>query len=244
MFLALGFSEQEHKIYLVLLQNGALTVAQIAKMTQLHRPTVYQLLPNLLDRQLISSVERGKRTVYMAESPEKLQHAFQVLADQFQEAIPELQMMYQKKSSQPIAKFFEGKKGISFVFEDIVQSLKKGDVFYRYSSRAKGVNTESYLPKNYRALRDAKQLERFVITNEETAEKKKKRLERATKIIPKEFGLFDYNITELIYGNKVAFLDYNTETAFLIENSVIADFQKKLFKVLYAKLDAQKEKHP
>ena len=62
------------------------------------------------------------------------------------------------------------------------------------------------------------------------------RLERSVKFVPKNYGLFDYDITEILYGDKIAFIDYNTETGLIIENPVIAEFQKKIFKLLYDKL--------
>ena len=47
------------------------------------------------------------------------------------------------------------------------------------------------------------------------------------------FGLFYYEISELIDSQKVAFMDYQTETAIVIENPAIAEFQKKIFQMLY-----------
>lgn len=87
-----------------------------------------------------------------------------------------------------------------------------------------------------RKLRDQKQLERFVITNAATQERKKPRLEKSVKIVPRNFDLFEYDATELIYADKIAFVDYNTETAVIIENPKLAEFQKKIFKLLFMKL--------
>jgi hypothetical protein len=65
---------------------------------------------------------------------------------------------------------------------------------------------------------------------------KKPRLERELRIIPKNIDDFQDNIFMTIYANKVAFVDFNTETSILIENKDIADFQKKLFKLLFKSL--------
>ncbi len=56
------------------------------------------------------------------------------------------------------------------------------------------------------------------------------------KIVPRNFDLFEYDATELIYADKIAFVDYNTETAVIIENPKLAEFQKKIFKLLFMKL--------
>ena len=44
------------------------------------------------------------------------------------------------------------------------------------------------------------------------------------------------NVIEIIYGNKVAYIDLNSESAFIIENEKIAAFQRKLFLLLYDRL--------
>ncbi|MDO8521576.1 MAG: hypothetical protein Q7S52_05670 [bacterium] len=122
------------------------------------------------------------------------------------------------------------------MYEDILATLSKGGIFYRYSSTKEARREGFYVPKNYRARRDAKKLERYVITSKGSASRKSPRLERAIKTIPPSSDLFAYNITQLIYGPKVAFVDYNTETAIIIENPIIAKFQERLFKLLYQRL--------
>lgn len=236
MLKTLGLSDHESKIYLALLRISPATIAQIGKETGMHRPTIYQCLPHLVEMGIVTKGSIGKRAVFHAESPEKLRLMFDQLAIDFTSSIAELDELHRNKKNKPVAKFYEGKDGITNIFSDIVHSLKKGEVFYRYSSGNGKVDLEKFLPKDYREVRDQKQLQRFVITNDETKSVKKNRLDRALKVVPKEKGEFDFNVTQIIYGNKVAFLDYNTETAFVIENKIIAEYQKYLYKLLYAKL--------
>jgi len=108
-------------------------------------------------------------------------------------------------------------------------------MYFRYSS-ALALNREKFIPKDYRSVRDKKGLERLIITNESTRGLHVKRLGREVKAVPADFDLFEYNISQLIYGNKVSLIDYNTKTAITIENAMIAEFQKKIFKLLFKKL--------
>lgn len=233
---SLGLNQSEGLIYLTLLTRGHLTITQIAKYSKLHRPLIYKSLPELERKQLVTETPRGKRIFYMAESPKKLESLFDELKNSFENNLPELLRTYENQSQKPIIKFLGGKEGIKFVYDDILNTLNRGDVFYRYSSAKNMRKRGSYIPKNYEQRRDAKQIERFVITNKKTAERKRNRLDRDIKIIPTQFDPFEYNITQLIYGDKLAFVDYNTETATIIENHTIVQFQKKLFQLLYSKL--------
>ena len=138
---------------------------------------------------------------------------------------------------KPRVRFLQGRDGTKRVFDDIVRSLKKGDVFYRYSSNTDGQEKkDKYVPRGYRKMRDEKKLERQVITNEQTGAQKVAKLDRFIKIMPNDFGPFEHNVTEIIYGDKIAYIDYNSETAMIIESKKIADFQRHLFKMLYKRL--------
>lgn len=229
----IGLTGHQSEIYLALVEMGPSKISQIAKHTGLHRPTIYQALHELDNSGLITTAPRGKQTLYIAEPPDKLTPLLEQLSQNFSAVLPLLKQTYITRSKRPIVKFLEGAKGITFVYDDIARTLKRGDVFYRFSSRKDTTRGDRYLPASYRQRRDQKQLQRFVITNLPLSREKKSKLERAVKVIPPKYGLFQYDITELIYGDKVAFVDYNTETAFIVENPLIAEFQRKIFKIIY-----------
>ena len=232
----LGLSAHESSVYLNLLQNGPATIGALAKRTGIYRPALYKLVPTLTEKGLVSRVQtKHKQQHYRAESPERLDSLFENAKRRLEEALPELASLYTHHQSRPVVRFLEGKAGIRSVFSDILTTLKRGDIFYRYSS-IKEIPSRSYLPPRYEEIRDNKQLERLVITNAPMAQTKPPRLERETKVVPSEYDLFDDNVTHLIYGDKVAVIDYNTETAIIIESKVIAEFQRKLFLLLYRKL--------
>lgn len=231
----LGLHEHQGLIYLTLLSHGALKIADIAREAGVHRPTVYQTLPQLKALGLVTEIRKGQRLFFVAEAPEKLEHLLAETHHLLQTSLPELNEMHAARAQQrPMVKFLEGKKGIRFIFDDLVRTLKPRSVFYRYSSSTQ--TREAYLPKDYRLRRDQKKLERFVITNSIQARSKKPRMERAIKIVPKAYGLFDHDITQVIYGNNVAFIDYNSQTALLIENPILAKFHADLFRLLYDRL--------
>lgn len=229
----IGLNTKETGVYIALMENGPMTVSGIAKASGLHRPAIYQVIPGLEKRGLVTTIPRGKLKHYGAETPEKLKNMINELSIELDNILPDLKSSFNRKQNKPMVKFLEGSKGITFIMNDLTHSLKRKDTFYRYSSRKSTTSDEKYLPHDYKEIRDQKQLERFVITSEALSSQKKPSLDRAIKIVPEKYGLFDYDITQIIYGDKVAFIDYNTETAFLIENPIIAEFQKKIFKMLF-----------
>lgn len=235
MLKSLGMTAHESLIYLSLLEKGVSGISKISRNTGINRPAIYKTIPMLLKRGVVSEVIKKKQKLYAAESPEKLETILDDVHKKFREALPELVKNFEGVEKKPVVKFLTGKHGISFIFEDLVRTLKKGDVFYRYSAPRDLGKAEKYLPKNYRQIRDEKQLERFVITGERIAEQKKPRLERGMKILS-NVEKDNFNITQVIYGNKIALINYDNESAVLIEDRHMANFQRMVFKNLYGRL--------
>ena len=232
----LGLSDRESAIYLDLLEHGMSSITEIVERTHMHRPEVYRYLPLLRESGFVSEVMRSKRRFFMAESPENIRHLLERLGRDVDVLLPDLVGMHSRTEKRPNVKYLEGRKAISYVHEDIVNTLKKGDIFYRISSERDVDRANSYLPADYRAKRDKKQLERYVIMSEAGSAKKRPRLERELVVIPPEYDEFVDDVSMTVYGNKVAFIEYNTEASIIIENAFIAQFQAKIFKLLYTSL--------
>lgn len=233
----LGLTKHESAIYLALLEMGTSNISQISEKTSIHRPLIYKAIPSLLEKKLITKTQKYKSVVFGAEPPNRLETLFDDLKIDFFETLPDLEDAYASSEKKPKIRFLEGKDGTKRIFDDVVRSLKKGDVFYRYSSNKDGQEKkDKYVPRIYRKMRDEKKLQREVITNNQTAKHKKPSLDRFAKTMPQDFGLFEHNVTEIIYGDKIAFIDYNSETCMIIESKRIAEFQKQIFQTLYKKI--------
>jgi sugar-specific transcriptional regulator TrmB len=231
---SLGLNDDAATVYTSLLDCGPASISKISRDSGLHRPNVYKAIPVLKAKGLITSVPRGKRTRYAAESPVQLKGLIDSLNDSFETVLPELLQTYQHRQGRPIIKVLQGDKAVEMIMRDIVESQKKGDVYYRYSSRRESSMT--HLPKDYRDIRDKKQLQRFVITGAKKARGYKPRLNKEVKVIPKEYGDFDYDVALIIYANKMGYIDYNTQTVLIVENELMAAFQMKIFQLLYDRL--------
>lgn len=229
----LGLKEKEVQIYLDLIEYWASSITEIIERTWLHRPEAYRLIPLLKEEWFITEQKKSKRKLFEAESPEKLIWLLENLEHDLQNIIPDLIWMHSSAAKRPNVKYQEWKKSITYVFSDIINTLSKWDVFYRISSEKDVDKANSYLPKDYREKRDKKQLERYVIMSENSSSSKKPRLEREMVTIPPALDEFIDNVQMIIYGNKVAFIDFNSEASIIIENAFIAGFQLKIFKMLF-----------
>ncbi len=236
LFEQLGLREPESEIYLALIRNGSLTISGISKEAHLHRPAIYRAISRMTKLGFVSVEVRGKLKFYCPAPPEKLKSLIESMNRRLDMHLPALAAIYKKSEGRPSVKFFQGREGIKLIYEDLVDTLEKNDVYYRYTTNEDLPKLESYLPRDYREIRDKKQLQRYVISNANFEKQSSPKLGREVKLIPAESDLFNYNINMIIYRDKIAIMDFNTESAVLIENKKIAEFQRQLFKFIYKKL--------
>jgi hypothetical protein len=144
--------------------------------------------------------------------------------------------MYENPHSpKPTLTYAEGDEAVRESLMDIIKTLDKGEVYYRYSPGYGKFDHTRFLPKKYKEMRDQKQLERFIIVNDD-GKKHSTKLGKYVKSIPRSFDLFDDRIGLAIYKNKVLIVDYETQSVITIAHGKFAEFQKKLFKLLFSKL--------
>jgi sugar-specific transcriptional regulator TrmB len=235
----LGLNEDEGKIYMSLLEQGPANIMTLAKRTGLYRPRIYKLLPELTSKQLVATQKSGNRVLFVTENPAQLKSFVNRLAEEVDSVSGELFRTYRNAKRRPIINNFEGKEGIRHVFEEMMNLCKKGDVIYRYESPQDYNKIKKYYPRLYLAKAAGagdSMIDKFVITNEKTQRTRRQRLERYSKCVPKNFDLFEYDITLLVYHNRVVFIDYKREAVNVIESARYAEFQKQLFKLLFKSL--------
>lgn len=238
----LGLHAYEAKIYLALLDLGTASITDLVRATGLHRPIVYQWLDSLTKKHLIAFSPKKRGKLYYAEPPERLQQQLQDVAKDFASILPALKNKYEGHVHQPKVRYFAGEDVVTAVYEDVLATCQTGDVFYRYESPRDYKKFDAWLPPAYfERVCKRKEIEKYIITNEKTARTKKRVLERVERAVPTNFDPFEYDITQIIYQHKVAFIDFETKTAWIIESPRFATFQRQLFKLLFNKLDRLKD---
>lgn len=235
IFKRLGMSKHACAVYEELQKCPGMSATEIVVATGAHRPAVYKAIDELMDARLIVRSQKGKRFVYEARPQKYVLELFAGVARQARAIVPPAKNETVEVVSGNI-KLLHGPEGIRAVFDDVVSHMERAGTFCRYTSERDLDKVNSYLSAEYRVLRDKKRLDRMVISNHTSGSRKRPRLERFIKYIPKEVDPFDQNIIQLIYGARTAFIDLNIEEAYIIENAALAEFQKVIFKQLYRRL--------
>lgn len=232
MFKRLGLPKHSDAIYLSLEKTGPSNVSAIARTVEVHRPAMYRALAALSKKALVEKKQFGKRTFFSAAPRHRLATLLAIDTKQSDAVLSERPA----KDSMDAIRYFEGDRGITAVFTDVVEHCKRGDTFYRYTSEKDLDGVNKLLPADYRKRRDAKHLERQVISNPESGKRKRSRLERFIKFLGSDADAFHHNAIQLVYGSRIAFIDLNANKSFIIDNPTLAGFQKTIFRALYKRL--------
>jgi HTH-type transcriptional regulator, sugar sensing transcriptional regulator len=128
----LGLSEKESKVYLAALELGPETAQKIAQKAGINRPTAYVQIESLKNRGLMSQFDKGKKTFYVAESPERLSSLLNVLEKELEfkkveteRVLPSLLNLFAGKGERPKVRFLEGVEGLKTIQQEFLRSKEK-----------------------------------------------------------------------------------------------------------------------
>ncbi len=155
----IGLSEKEASVYVALLSFDRATIAEIAEKAKIKRPTAYVIIESLKAKGLASESASGKKTFYLAETPEKLRlfierqiHTLDEKKQSLDFIIPELKNIQREEGEKPVVQFFEGKEGVLSSNHELF-SKKMGDEKV-YNIYSKDLVVENFNDKERRVMKD------------------------------------------------------------------------------------------
>ncbi len=232
-FLVPGLTEREARIWKTLAHGTPLNISQISHATQLHRPAVYAAIASLKDKKLITTSSDTQRTTYRTTGARALELWRAAHDTAFAVQLKKMTTVVGLADIEDGVRVYHGKE-MQRVWEDVLASTPKASVFFRYDGYAPPIHAADYMPTKYYERIEHKRIDRFVITNRSLRKSAyKKRLECASRVLPESFDAFEQGISQFIFGDKIAFIDFNTETAYVIKNKALAAFHAKLFKFVF-----------
>jgi len=138
----IGLSEKEASVYIALLSFDKAGVNDVSVKAKIKRPTAYVILTSLQKKGLVSEVEVGKKTFYMAEPPEKLESFLSRRINLLEESrkslevlIPELKSIHRGSGEKPVVRFLDSKEGIISSNDDIFAKKIANEPMYIVYSR-------------------------------------------------------------------------------------------------------------
>lgn len=123
---ALGFSSNESRVYLKLLELGTATPAQISAKTDLHRAYAYDVLSKLADKGLATSFIAFGRRVYRPVEPARIADLFEERLDSFKRVLPALVSGLAKDPGDVNVEFYRSQNLLKLALKDVMAQTKCG----------------------------------------------------------------------------------------------------------------------
>lgn len=247
--LALNFSEKEASVYLALLELGKGTVSQIARKAIINRTTGYNILNQLIQKNLASISGKEPKQEYAAESPEKIRQYIKDKIKNEEEslkyadtAIPALKSIYNIKG-RPQVRFYEGKEGIKQVYEDTLTSHEPIRAYAHVEDNNETL--PEYFP-DYYFRRAKKKIKIRAIFPDSPAARELVKFDkiqiRETALVPPDKYNFSPEIN--IYDKKIMIASWREELGITIESKEISEAMKKIFELAWAEAKRLEKKLP
>lgn len=230
-----GMEDKKAEVYLACLEMGGATAYLLAKKIGLKRPTVYDIVNQLMKEGLIYKSIKGNVKYFSPADPEILIKKLKEKEEKIHSIMPSLQTLYNSPKTKPFIRYFEGAEGIKEMYEDSLRSLKKGDEILAYVGEGVLENLPNYT-NDYIARRVGRNIRiRGIYKHFSGIEKyMESNVEQLREVKILEGKNFPVSNETNIYKNKIAIASYGTEMfGMIIESEEIARSQKAIFELAW-----------
>jgi len=232
----IGLTEGEIQVYEALVELGLSSTGKITKKANIASSKVYEVLQRLMNKGLVSYIVKNGVRYYDATPPERLIDFLEEKKSDIDNAqkeikkiIPEIKLKRKSAEEKNQTIVYTGIQGPKIVLNEILELGKKGIENYGFGTDVDPyVEYMPYVLNKY--IQEAKKY-KFRTRLLFAKGFKSPNVTAQIRHLPKEF-LFPVRI--MIYGNKVAIVDFTKPiTTIIIEKKEIADAYKKHFELLW-----------
>lgn len=241
----LGLSKNEARLYTILIKYGETTVQELQKHSPFPRTLLYHILNQLIELGLVTFIQKPRRTVYIAEDPERF---YDLLSDREKEfekskvllkdTIPELRNQYRLSHNRPGIRLFEGIERYRDALEDIIHT--KPDCVYGYQDIQEKIKPGFKIREQMDREREAWGIKENILLLENTYLKswvktQEKKSNTTYRFITEPIEPFAVDLR--IYANKVVHTSYEGKEPIvtIIEDKNLFEMQKNIFIYLWKK---------
>ena len=232
-----GLTDNEIKVYMVLLKTDSALASEIAIKTNINRTNTYDVLESLVEKGIVSYVIKANRKYFMATDPNRLlaylkerESKLREQEKEIEKLIPSLLSMKAKTKEKIKVEIYRGKEGLKTIFEDILKEKKE---YWALGYTGFASNVLPYYFYHWHKRRVKTGIKRRLIAGPERRGTKPIKLPLTkVKYLPKHYHS---PTSTMIYGDKIwIFLPIGTEhVSVLIENKEINESYRSYFEVLW-----------
>ena len=131
----IGLEENEAEVYLAALSRGPSTVLQLARVSEIKRPTMYGIVASLQQKGLMSVETHGFKKLYVPEDPNNLELVLERRKSELHKSLPELLALYNTKGTDGFIRSYEGLTAVKGVYEELLRDIRPHEEYLVISAQ-------------------------------------------------------------------------------------------------------------
>jgi sugar-specific transcriptional regulator TrmB len=143
----IGLTQAESRVYLAAAQLGESLHKTLADRAQVKRSTLYEMLPGLIEKGLITESVRGKRKFLVAQDLQGYLEDRKARLEKVESIVPQLRALLATATSKPRLLLYEGVEGVKKVWYDHL--LQKQEVLEVVGTENIQPELQKYLKQYY-----------------------------------------------------------------------------------------------
>lgn len=227
----LGLTDNEVRIYLLLLKHGMSNPSEIAQKLGLHRGYVYDALERMQEKGVVNSILKDNKKHFQATNPETIVELLRLRLEGFQSIVPQLSKLMQLEKEETRVELHKGKRVYRTLIKDMAAKLKKNDeaLLIGIDEDVLMKEVEPIYLKQYLNSIKTKNIKEKIIIKKGSSRLKNPNLEY------RELDeAFIGKTAQIIYGSKTAiFILGEPYYLIIIENKEVAEAYRRQFGLLW-----------
>ncbi|MFA6548017.1 MAG: helix-turn-helix domain-containing protein [Candidatus Magasanikbacteria bacterium] len=227
-----GLSQKESLIYLALLQIGPSSVQKIAQKSDLPRSTVYEVLDDLTNKGFINRYLKRKIKYFSAQEPRHIIALAENKVNAIKNILPELEAISCVSLHRPSVRFYQGKKQMQMVLDEILDEAKEALCFGIAEDLlcVMGEYHDEFLKKR---IKNKIPL-RVILRDSPTARDRQRLGSQHLRDVKLMSNKYEFHGLTYVWKNKVAMFSLaNDFVAVVTESKELADIEKAKFNNLW-----------
>jgi sugar-specific transcriptional regulator TrmB len=232
----LGFTKEEAEVYLTLLKNKDLTVSRLSHITNIPRPTLYDMLKRLSSKGHVTVSKKDKKLHYSPTDPESLHTHYKEKEKIAKELVPKLKKQMGSILEKPEVQLYEGKQAVQMLLEEVYDKKNNKGELFSYGPTSVFMQVFGHWPEKLARLRVEKNIILKVITEKSKEASFREKSKNIKKITMQKYmkSMKNNPTTTYICGNMVAIITYKGNIMGVkVKSSEIVHTQKLVFEQLW-----------
>jgi len=229
----IGLTPAESKVYLALLEMGAVSAKYILDKTGLHNSVVHTTLNRLIEKGFVSFVKEGKKNIYQASNPKHIVDFIDAKKEKFETILPSLLAKRGMNIDKPQVTTFRGVRGIKELLLELLDV--NGNEHHTIGSSSKSLMLGEAWWVDYHAKREKKKILAKLLFNDSLRSWNAQNKYKLSQVRYSESG-FEPLTETIIRNNKVGIILWiEKPLGMLVNNKELADSYETYFKFLWEK---------